>query len=74
VLLDGSPVRQIVGLARTRRASLITMGTHGRSGLRRLLLGSVAAGVAATAPCPVLTVRLAAPPRRRPGRGGRSTR
>jgi len=74
VLLDGRASKRIVELARKRRASLITMGTHGRSGLRRLLLGSVAAGVAGTAPCPVLTVRLAAPTRRRPGRRGRSTR
>jgi nucleotide-binding universal stress UspA family protein len=74
VLLDGSPAREIVRLARKRRASLITLGTHGRTGLRRLFLGSVAAAVAGSAPCPVLTVHGAAPARRRPGRGGRSAR
>jgi nucleotide-binding universal stress UspA family protein len=56
-LLDGNPARQIVALARKRRAALIVMGTHGRTGLRRLILGSVAARVIAAAPCPVLTVR-----------------
>jgi len=74
VLLDGRPAREIVRLARARRASLITMGTHGRRGLRRLLLGSVAAGVAAAAPCPVLTVRASPPARRRARRGGRAAR
>jgi nucleotide-binding universal stress UspA family protein len=36
---------------------MIVMGTHGRTGVARFFLGSVAARVAATAPCPVLTVR-----------------
>lgn len=38
-------------------ADLIVMGTHGRRGLRRFLLGSVAEAVVRSAPCPVLTVR-----------------
>jgi len=38
-------------------ADLIVMGTHGRRGVSRLLLGSVAESVARTAPCPVLLVR-----------------
>lgn len=38
-------------------ADLIIMGTHGRRGIRRVLLGSVAESVVRTAPCPVLTVR-----------------
>jgi nucleotide-binding universal stress UspA family protein len=37
-------------------ADLIAMGTHGRSGLNRLIFGSVAERVVASAPCPVLTV------------------
>jgi len=41
---------------------LIVMGTHGRSGLSRLVLGSVAEAVARDAPCPVLTVRAPRPP------------
>jgi nucleotide-binding universal stress UspA family protein len=48
---------QIIRAARRRRADLIVMGTHGRTGLTRLMLGSVAARVIASAPCPVTTVR-----------------
>ncbi len=43
--------------ARSLGADLIVMGTHGRRGMKRLLLGSVAESVARTAPCPVLLVR-----------------
>jgi nucleotide-binding universal stress UspA family protein len=43
---------------------LIVMGTHGRTGLQRALLGSVAARVLATAPCAVMTVHAPAPRRR----------
>jgi nucleotide-binding universal stress UspA family protein len=58
VLIDiGVTHDRIVRFARARRADLIVMGTHGRSGLTRALLGSVAARVLATARCPVLTVR-----------------
>jgi nucleotide-binding universal stress UspA family protein len=60
-LLDfGVPAERITRLARSRRADVIVMGTHGRTGLTRALLGSVAARVVATATCPVLTVRAAA--------------
>ena len=54
---DGLPADQIVRLARARRADMIVIGTHGRTGFSRLFLGSVAARVVATARCPVLTVR-----------------
>ena len=57
VLDDGDPAGVIVHLAQERRCDLIVMGTHGRTGLGRLLLGSVAERVMRTAPCPVLTVR-----------------
>jgi universal stress protein A len=58
VVLDiGVTHEQIVRFARARRADLIVMGTHGRSGLTRALLGSVASRVLAAARCPVLTVR-----------------
>jgi len=57
LLLDGTPAEQIVRAARKHRADLIVIGTHGRTGLARVLLGSVAARVVGTAPCPVLTVR-----------------
>lgn len=57
LLLEGVPHAQIVRAAKGQRADLIVMGTHGRSGLARLFLGSVAERVVATAPCPVMTVR-----------------
>jgi universal stress protein A len=57
LLLDGVPHEQIPRIARRRRADLIVIGTHGRSGLSRVLLGSVAERVIRLAPCPVLTVR-----------------
>ncbi len=47
----------IEAVARKLGADLIVMGTHGRRGLKRLLLGSVAESVIRTAPCPVLLVR-----------------
>jgi nucleotide-binding universal stress UspA family protein len=46
-----------VRTARGRRAELIVMGTHGRTGLRGALLGSVATRVLSPARCPVMTVR-----------------
>lgn len=51
-----SPARGILEYAEEREIDLIVMGTHGRRGLRRLLLGSVAEEVVRLAPCPVLTV------------------
>jgi nucleotide-binding universal stress UspA family protein len=56
----GLPFAEIVKTAEEERADTIVIGTHGRSGLSRLLLGSVAERVVRTAPCPVLTVRLGA--------------
>ena len=57
ILVDvGVPAQQIVRLAKSRRADVIVIGTHGRTGLTRVLLGSVAARVMAFAACPVLTV------------------
>jgi universal stress protein A len=54
----GFPEEAIVQAARDFDADLIVMGTHGRRGVSRMFLGSVAARVVATAPCPVLTVRV----------------
>jgi nucleotide-binding universal stress UspA family protein len=54
---EGEPAAEVVRLARVLAANLIVMGTHGRTGLGRLLLGSVAEAVLRRAPCPVLTVR-----------------
>jgi nucleotide-binding universal stress UspA family protein len=56
-LRSGVPYQEIVGLARDERADLIVIGTHGRGGMNRVLLGSVADRVVRLAPCPVLTVR-----------------
>lgn len=55
---DGAPAPAILATAREWAADLIVIGTHGRSGLGRLALGSVAEGVLREAHCPVLTVRL----------------
>jgi nucleotide-binding universal stress UspA family protein len=55
LLLDGIPHEQISRSA--RRADLVVMGTHGRTGLPRFVLGSVAGRVLTLASCPVLTVR-----------------
>ena len=56
----GSPSQTIVALAKSGRADLIIMATHGRTGLAHVFLGSVAEKVVRTASCPVLTVRGAA--------------
>jgi nucleotide-binding universal stress UspA family protein len=56
LLAEGPAVASIVRAAKRSRASLIVVGTHGRTGFRRLLLGSVAEGVVRAASCPVLTV------------------
>ena len=56
-LAEGAPFVEIVRAARSERADLIVMGTHGRSGLRHALLGSTAEKVVRKAPCPVLVVR-----------------
>ena len=53
---DGIPYHEIVTLARDKHADLIVIGTHGRGGVNRALLGSVADRVVRLAPCPVLTV------------------
>jgi nucleotide-binding universal stress UspA family protein len=55
--MTGDPAEQIVRAARSKRADLIVLGTHGRSGLNRFFVGSVAQRVIAAAPCPVVTVR-----------------
>jgi nucleotide-binding universal stress UspA family protein len=56
-VVEGDPATQIVQLAQDARCDLIVMGTHGRTGLGRLLMGSVAEQVLRKAPCPVLTVK-----------------
>jgi nucleotide-binding universal stress UspA family protein len=53
----GSPFVEIVRYARQHAIDLIVMGTHGRSGLVHVLIGSTAERVIRESPCPVLTVR-----------------
>ncbi len=60
-LMEGEPVAGIVQTARETAADLIVMGTHGRGGLMRVLLGSVAEGVLREAPCPVMTIKATVP-------------
>ncbi|HUM15025.1 MAG TPA: universal stress protein [Candidatus Nitrosotalea sp.] len=57
LLLEGVPHELIARAARSRKADLLVIGTHGRSGLAKLFLGSVASRVVSMAPRPVLTVR-----------------
>lgn len=56
-LLHGVPFQEILYAAKTQKVDLIVMGTHGRTGLRHVLLGSVAEKVVRLAPCPVLVAR-----------------
>jgi universal stress protein A len=57
-IVSGIPYEEIVRAAREMDASLIVLGTHGRTGIDHLIFGSTAERVVRTAPCPVLTIRL----------------
>jgi nucleotide-binding universal stress UspA family protein len=57
---DGEPADAILRMARQEKVDLIVMGTHGRTGLSHLLLGSTAEAVVRAAACPVFTVRASA--------------
>jgi universal stress protein A len=59
--LRGMPVAELGKFAEREEMDLIVMGSHGRTGLRRLLMGSVAEGVMRKAPCPVLIVKQPVP-------------
>lgn len=61
----GDEAEEIVACARETGADLVCLATHGRSGVTRQVLGSVAEGVLRTAPCPVLMRRIAADSARR---------
>ena len=56
-ILEGDARDKIVSVAKKEACDLIIMSTHGRSGIRRALLGSVAEDVVRHAPCPVLLIR-----------------
>jgi nucleotide-binding universal stress UspA family protein len=57
LLVTGIPHEKIVEAAKQECADMIVMGTHGRTGWNRLLMGSQAEQVVRTAPCPVITVK-----------------
>jgi nucleotide-binding universal stress UspA family protein len=61
VVVHGVPFQEILNTAKARQVDLIIMGTHGRTGLPHILLGSVAERVARMAPCPVLVARQPTP-------------
>lgn len=65
LLLEGSTPAEILRVADQTKCDVIVMGTHGRTGLNRLLMGSAAEEVVRKAPCPVLTAK--------PGTGGKRT-
>ena len=56
-MLEGPPAEMILEIAEQENVEMIVMGMHGRSGLRRLVMGSVAEAVVRNAKCPVLTLR-----------------
>jgi nucleotide-binding universal stress UspA family protein len=57
LVVEGFPAQEIVRVAKAKRVRLIVMGTHGRTGWQRVVMGSVALRVVASAPCPVMTIR-----------------
>lgn len=70
IMCVGTAAQGIVETAKKRKADLIILSTHGRTGLSHVVMGSVAERVVRTAPCPVLTVpaRASGPRRARPTR------
>jgi len=72
-LISGDPASAIAKLAEEEDMALIVMGTHGRTGLMRLLMGSVAEAVVRRASCPVLTYKQpSANPQEAPSQSDRS--
>ena len=57
LIRNGAPFLEIVRCAEQIKADMIVCGTHGRTGLKHAIIGSVAENVVRHAPCPVLTVR-----------------
>ena len=56
-IVEGAPFQMIINTAKDKGVDLIVMGTHGRTGLTHVLIGSVAEKVVRLAPCPVLVTR-----------------
>lgn len=59
-LAMGDPAAEVCRIAAEEKATMIVLGTHGRTGVLRLLMGSVAESILRRAPCPVLAYREAA--------------
>ena len=57
IIAEESIVKEIIGYAEREKMDLIIIGTHGKTGFKKLILGSVASGVLTLAHCPVLIVR-----------------
>jgi nucleotide-binding universal stress UspA family protein len=57
IIHDPSVIKGILAFAESQKIDLIVMGSHGRSGFKKLVLGSVASGIAAKASCPVLIAK-----------------
>ena len=57
MLLIGDPAKAIAEIAERQQADMIVLGTHGRTGITRFLMGSVAEAVVRKAKCPVLTIK-----------------
>lgn len=59
-MLQGNPGMEVLRFARDGSFDLIVLGTHGRTGIKHLLIGSVAERIVRHSPCPVFTVKAAA--------------
>jgi nucleotide-binding universal stress UspA family protein len=57
IIKSGAPFVEIIEYVKAESMDLIVMGTHGRSGIEHILIGSVAEKVVRKSPCPVLTIR-----------------
>ncbi|MCB0165773.1 MAG: universal stress protein [Anaerolineae bacterium] len=57
LILSGSPAETIVNVAKSESVDLIVVGTEGRKGIARAVLGSIAEAVVRDAPCPVMVVK-----------------
>jgi nucleotide-binding universal stress UspA family protein len=57
IVVQGIPFAEIISTAREKEVDMIVLGSHGRTGLVHMMLGSVSEKVVRKAPCPVLTVR-----------------
>jgi nucleotide-binding universal stress UspA family protein len=57
IIKSGAPFVEIIEYVKAESIDLVVMGTHGRSGIEHILIGSVAEKVVRKSPCPVLTIR-----------------